>query len=140
MRGYIILRVMIVDDSLSFRELFKAELSSRFPSIKVIDVGKGGEALKYLALYPIDLIFVDIRLPGENGLELTKRIKAKYKDVVVAILTIYDFQEYRKAAIQCGASYFITKDSLSFGEIAKIIKCIQEAKDSSLEGGRSSPL
>ncbi len=134
------LRVMIVDDSLSFRELFKAELSSRFPSIEVIDVGNGGEALKYLALYPIDLIFIDIRLPGENGLELTKKIKAGYKDGTIAILTIYDSQEYRKAAIQSGASYFIPKDSLSFGEIAKIIKCIQEAKDSSFEGGSSSPL
>jgi DNA-binding NarL/FixJ family response regulator len=134
-----ILRVMIVDNSLSFRELFKDQLSSQFPSMEVIDVENGGEALKYLALYPVDLIFMDIRMPGENGLELTKRIKAEYKDVGVAILTLYDSQEYREAAIRCGASYFIPKGSSSFGEIAKTIKRLQEAKDSSLKAGGSSP-
>jgi DNA-binding NarL/FixJ family response regulator len=54
---------------------------------------------------------MDIRLPGENGLDLTKKIKMIYPDVTVVILTTYDFPEYRQAARQCKADHFVSKDS-----------------------------
>ena len=54
---------------------------------------------------------MDIRLPGENGLELIKKIKMNYPDVTVVILTSYNLPEYRQAALQNKADYFVTKDS-----------------------------
>jgi DNA-binding NarL/FixJ family response regulator len=63
------------------------------------------------------LIFMDIRMHGENGLSLTKKIKAKYPSTQVFILTSYDNPEYQEAARQSGASRFISKDDLNLEEI-----------------------
>jgi len=128
-------RTMVVEDNLSFRQVVKGELSSQFPSMEVIDVGNGEEALKCLASYPMDLVFMDIGLPGENGLELTKRIKTDYQDVTVAILTSYDGDEYREAAARCGADCYIVKGSMKWDQISTFVKCFQQARD----GGRLKP-
>jgi DNA-binding NarL/FixJ family response regulator len=103
---------------------------SEFPSMEVIEAANGEEAFKGLASYPIDLVFMDIRLPGENGLELTRKIKAKYKDVTIAMLTNCALAEYREAAAQCGADCYITKDSMKWDQISAMVKCFQRAKDS----------
>ena len=123
------LRTMTVEDHLPFREMFKGHLWSEFPSMEVIEAANGEEAFKGLASYPIDLVFMDIGLPGENGLELTRKIKAKYKDVTIAMLTIYDSAEYREAAAQCGADCFMTKGLIRWDQISAMVKCFQRAKD-----------
>ena len=98
--------------------------------MEVIEAANGEEAFKGLASYPIDLIFMDIRLPGENGLELTSKIKANYKDVTIAMLTSYDSAEYWEAAARCGADCYITKDSMKWDQILTMVKCFQRGKDS----------
>jgi len=95
---------MIVDDYIPFRDMFKGALLSQFPSMEVTEAENGEEAFKKLASYPIDLIFMDIRLPGENGLDLTRKIRAERQDISIIIVTSYSMPEYREAAIQCGAS------------------------------------
>ncbi len=124
------LRTMTVEDNLPFREMFKGYLLSEFPSMEVIEAANGEEAFKGLASYPIDLVFMGIRLPGDNGLELTRKIKAKYKDVTIAMLTVYALAEYREAAAQCGAHCFIMKDLIKWDQISAMVKCFQRAKDS----------
>jgi DNA-binding NarL/FixJ family response regulator len=124
------LRTMTVEDNLPFREMFKGHLLSEFPSMEVIEAANGDEAFKGLASYPIDLVFMDIRLPGESGLKLTRKIKAKYKDVTIAMLTSYDLAEYREATAQFGANCFIAKDSMNWDQISAMVKCFQRAKDS----------
>jgi len=57
------------------------------------------------------IIFIDIRLPGENGLELTEKIKRNYPDITVVILANHDLPEYRQAARESMADYFVLKDS-----------------------------
>ena len=123
---------MIVEDSIPFRTLFKNELLSQFPSIEVIEAGSGEEAIKSLGSHPVDLAFMDIGLPGQNGLEVTKRMKADYPGTSIAILTSHDSPEYREAAIRCGASCFISKDSFKWKEIFTLVGCFQKAK---LDGG-----
>ncbi len=124
------LNVMTVEDNNSFREAFKGLLLSEFPSMKIIEAANGEEAFKRLSSNAVDLVFMDIRLPGENGLELTRKIKAKYNDVTVAMLTSYDSAEYREAAARCGADCYITKDSMKWDQIAAMVKCFQRARDS----------
>jgi len=123
------LRTMTVEDNLPFREMFKSHLLSDFPSMEVIEAANGEEAFKGLASYPIDLVFMDIRLPGENGLDLTRKIKAKYKDVTIAMLTNYDLAEYYEAAALCGADGYIVKDSMKWDQISAMVMCFQRAKD-----------
>ena len=97
--------------------------------MEIIEAATGEEAFKGLASYPIDLVFMDIRLPGENGLDLTRKIKAKYKDVTIAMLTNYDLAEYYEAAALCGADGYIVKDSMKWDQISAMVKCFQRAKD-----------
>jgi DNA-binding NarL/FixJ family response regulator len=122
------LRTLIVEDGIPFRKVMKSELLSQFPSMEVIEAGSGEEALKRLGSHPVDLVFMDIGLPGQSGLEATKRIKADYPDTTVTILTSYKLPEYKEAAIRCGASCFIGKDSFKWEEIFTLIRCFQKAK------------
>ena len=122
------LKIMIVEDHISFREMFKDWLLTRYPSTEVIEAGSGEEALKRLGSCAFDLVFMALHLPGENGLETTRKIKAGSQDVPVAIISSYDMPEYREAAIRYGANSFIAKDSLRWDEISKLIRCFQEAK------------
>jgi len=121
---------MTVEDNLLFRETFKGYLLSEFPSMEMIEAANGEEAFKRLSSTAVDLVFMDIRLPGESGLELTRKIKANHKDVTIAILTSYDLAEYREAAARCGADCFITKDSTKWDQVSVMVKCFQRAKNS----------
>jgi DNA-binding NarL/FixJ family response regulator len=122
------LRTLTVEDSIPFRKVFKSELLSQFPSMEVIEAGSGEEAFERLGSHPVDLVFMDIGLPGQSGLEVTERIKADHPDTTITILTGYDLPEYREAAIRCGASCFIGKDSFKWEEIFTLIGCFQKAK------------
>jgi len=121
---------MTVEDNIPFREMFKNNLLFEFPSMEIIEATSGEEAFKGLAPYPIDLVFMDIRLPGESGLDLTSKIKAKYKNVTITMLTGYDLPEYREAAARCRADGFIAKDLMKWDQISAMVKCFQRAKDS----------
>ncbi len=124
------LRAMAVEDNIPFRETFKNNLLSEFPSMEVIEAGNGEEAFKGLTSCPIDLVFMDIRLPGESGLDLTSKIKANHRDVTITLLTSYDIPEYREAATRCGADGFIVKDLIKWDQISAMVKCFERAKDS----------
>jgi DNA-binding NarL/FixJ family response regulator len=104
-------KTLIVEDNPSFRQLLKEILDTRFPSMEIIEDPDGKEVLQKVdSLHP-DLIFMDIQLPGENGLQLAKKIKGIDPNVTIIILTSYDIPEYREAAFQSGANHFITKNS-----------------------------
>jgi len=80
-----------------------------------------------------DLIFVDIKPPSENGLELTKRIRNLDSGLVIIVLTGYDLPEYRKAASANGANYFFFKDVSSVQEILSLVESILLGLEASLE-------
>ena len=69
-----------------------------------------------------DLIFMDIKLPGENGLDLTAKIKAKYPEVIVIVLTSYDTPEYREAAVKAKANHFLAKGTASTEGILTLVE------------------
>ena len=125
---------MLVEDSSSFRQVLKDNLQDLFPSIDIIEAGDGVEAFQEIASHPPNLIFMDIRLPGENGLELTRKIKADDPDVTIIILTSYDSPEYREAAIRCKADYFFSKDALTTDGIFTLVKSILLTKGFNPDG------
>lgn len=136
MKLVIVLTTMLVEDHVSFRQVLRDDLLSQFPSMKVIEASNGEEAFKWLASYPIDLIFMDISLPGQNGLKLTKKIKSDNQGPAVVILSSYDLDEYRKNLSQFGANGFIGKVSAdAAAQISTVVSCFHGAK----ETGRSKP-
>ncbi len=117
-------RVLIVEDSTIFRTLLKETLQSRFPSMEVFEAADGEEAKRQMAAHPPDLVFMDIKLPGENGLDLTAKLKAEYPRVAVVVLTSYDTPEYREAAVKAKADHFLAKGSSSREGILRLVESI----------------
>jgi len=119
-------RILLVDDNSPFRQVLKESLQMSFPTLAIDEVADGGEVLRRVDDFLPDLIFIDIKLPGENGLELTKKIKATHPNITIFILTSYDIPEYREAAFQYGADRFLAKTSLNRMELEKLVKSYQK--------------
>lgn len=100
---------LLVEDNVSYRQTLADVLLLHFPSIGVDEAGDGNEALSKVEYLRPDLIFMDIQLPGGNGLDVTREIKRIYGDIVIVILSGSDLPEYRKQAFSSGADYFLSK-------------------------------
>jgi len=106
------LRVLIVDDQALVRAGFRMILQAQ-PDITVVGEAADGETAIRLArrLRP-DVILMDVRMPGLDGLEATRRLLAVGEGTPprIVILTTFDLDEYVYAALQAGASGFLLKD------------------------------
>jgi DNA-binding NarL/FixJ family response regulator len=117
------LRVLLVDDNQAFRDLAARELAG---DARVQVVGQAQSAEDALAQLPRaqpDLVLLDIGLPGMNGLEATRQIKARLGAPRVVLVTIYDTPGYRAAGIAAGADGFIAKDEFDT-QIAPLIEAL----------------
>jgi two-component system response regulator DegU len=101
--------ILLVEDSSSFREALANALLSRFETIDVAHAADGEDALRKVEELRPDMIFMDIGLPGTNGLEATREIKLASESGRVVILTSHDIPEYRQQAFRNGADHFISK-------------------------------
>ncbi len=128
--------VLIVEDNSFFRQSLKEMLELHFPELTVEEASNGDEALMVLQKTHPDLIFMDIKLPGRNGLELTRTIKKNDSEANVIILTSYDIPEYREAASQSGASHFFTKGNTDSAEIAAAVQATFDLKGKSLDSSQ----
>jgi DNA-binding NarL/FixJ family response regulator len=116
-----VFKTLIVEDNVTFRQSLKEVLDAEFPSMDIEEAADGTEALQKVGTFDPHLIFMDIKLPGTNGLELTRKIKGDNANVTIIILTSYDLPEYRAAAAEYGADHFIPKGSSSREELLKLV-------------------
>jgi two-component system response regulator YesN len=116
------LRALSVEDDRFFREAFKASLHERLPFVVIEEAGSGAEVRQGINGAPPDLIFTDMPLAGMNGLELAKKMKKDFPGIRIAMLTGYDFPEYRRATSQQGVDRFFVKDSLDGKEIEEFVQ------------------
>lgn len=107
------LNVLLADDNPAFRLSLRRILAKHFPFVAIVEAGNGREAAALGAMRHPQLIFMDVKFPDGNGLDLTKRIRSQQPTPLVCIVTQYDIPEYREAAKQCGADHFILKDETS---------------------------
>jgi len=113
---------LLVEDNDLYREEIRDLLSSRFPLWRILEAADGAEALDALQRYEPQVVFMDIALPGEDGLSLTRKIKQEHPNITVAILSSYDFPEYREAAQESGADLYLVKGLVSPVEIIAVIE------------------
>ena len=121
------LKVLLVEDNRIYREAFKDNLLQHFPAMSIVEAENADQALQKIKATPPNLIFMDIRLPGMNGLQLTQRVKKDFPKMPVVILTGYDLPEYREAAIQYGADGFLVKESLKWKDVEALVKSIEQS-------------
>lgn len=103
------IRILLVDDSPGFLRALSRFLSSD-PEIQVVDLAYSAQdALEKIHLSQVDLVVMDIAMPGTNGLAATRCIKAQPNAPLVLILTLYDSEEYRAEADLVQADGFVSK-------------------------------
>ena len=107
-----LLRILLADDSPHFLELAERFLTT-YPWVEIVGHAHSGQEAREQAqcLRP-DLVLMDMTMPGMNGLEATRQIKALPDAPCVVMLTLHDSQPYRTAAQAAGADGFVTKSDL----------------------------
>lgn len=104
-------RVLLVDDQPLLRMGFRMVLDVEDDLTVVGEAGDGADALRQVAALDPDVVLMDVRMPGTNGIEATERIVASGARSRVLILTTFDLDEYAFAALRAGASGFLLKDA-----------------------------
>lgn len=103
------MKVLIVEDNKAIRHLLSSILNEL---AEVFECDNGSEALAYYETVNPDWVLMDIRIPGINGIEATRRIIRAHPQAQVVIVTNYDDAKLRLSAQQAGASGYVLKDNL----------------------------
>lgn len=105
------IRVLLVDDHPIVRQGVRSVLASH-PDIVVVGEADSGTALfAALAEHRPDVILLDVRLPGLNGVEIAQRLKREWPAIKVIILTTYEDEEYLFGALRAGAEGYLLKSA-----------------------------
>jgi len=115
-------KILIVDDDLGIRETFSKLLEKE--GFDVITLGEGESVVETLRKNPVDLIILDIMLPGKSGIEVLKELKKdkELKSIPVIMFTAKDSEQTLKEAFEIGANDFIKKPVKSITELLARIR------------------
>jgi DNA-binding NarL/FixJ family response regulator len=102
--------VLLADDQPLLRRGFRMILEAEADMTVVAEAGDGEEAADLARQHSPDVVLMDIRMPGTDGIEATRRITAADARVRVLVLTTFDLDEYAFGALRAGASGFLLKD------------------------------
>lgn len=116
-------RILLVDDQQLIRLGFGLVLGAEDDLDVVGEASNGAEAIDLAARLQPDVILMDVRMPGLNGIEATRRIVAANPDSRIIILTTFDLDEYAFGALRAGASGFLLKDALP-NELTSAIRAV----------------
>jgi DNA-binding NarL/FixJ family response regulator len=115
--------VVVADDQALVRGGFRMILDARDDIEVTGEAGDGAEAVAVVERLQPDVVLMDIRMPGMDGIEATRRIAASGSATRVVVLTTYDLDEYVFAAVRAGASGFLLKD-VRPGELADAVRVV----------------
>jgi DNA-binding NarL/FixJ family response regulator len=102
--------VLLADDQPLLRRGFRMILEAEPDLTVTAEAGDGAEAVDLTRRHAPDVVLMDIRMPGTDGIEATRRITVAHPDVRVLVLTTFDLDEYAFGALRAGASGFLLKD------------------------------
>lgn len=100
-------RILVVDDDESLRRVTQVQLQQT--GYEVTAASDGNEALAVLERFPADLVITDLKMPGMSGLELLKRIRSAYSEIVIIMATAFGTIENAVEAMRAGAYDYVTK-------------------------------
>ena len=114
------MKVLIVDDSAIVRERI-AEMLSGITGVEIV----GNAANSIDALYLVnklkpDTVTLDIRIPGESGIEVLKKIKSSHPSIIVMVLTNFPIDQYKNKCYELGGDYFFSKSD-EFEKVEEVI-------------------
>jgi DNA-binding NarL/FixJ family response regulator len=104
------IRVLLADDQALVRSGFRMILEARAETEVVGEAEDGYEAIKLARSEDPDIVLMDVRMPGLDGVQATRQIVASGSQARILILTTFDLDEYVHSALRAGASGFLLKD------------------------------
>jgi len=105
-------RILVVDDDDAFRQRVKAFFAPEADMEVVAETSDGEEAITKAQELKPDVVLMDVRMPGFNGVSATRKLREEVPEVKVIMLSVFDLPEYREAAMVSGASGYVVKKSM----------------------------
>ena len=105
------IRVLVADDHRLYREGIKALLEDNEDIAITLEASNGSAILEKLAQCSVDVVLMDIDMPGMNGVEATRRVKESFPKTRILILSMYDNLEFILEVMQAGASGYLLKET-----------------------------
>ncbi|MBC8417667.1 MAG: response regulator [Desulfobacterales bacterium] len=102
-----VLRVLLVDDEVEFVETLAKRMNKR--NVKASGVNSGEEALEFLDQYPTDVVVLDVKMPGIDGIQALREIKLRYPLIEVIMLTGHANVEVAIQGMELGAFDYLMK-------------------------------
>lgn len=121
------LRIVLADDHQMFRHALRA-LLAREPGLEVVaEASSGDEVLAIAAAQPVDLVCMDIAMPGMDGIEATRRLLARHPEVRVIGLSAFADRQFVIDLLDAGARGYITKAEAG-DELLRAIHTVREGR------------
>ena len=116
-----VVKVLIADDQTLFRSGL-ARLLEEDPRVQVVgQAADGAEVVKRAAALKPDVVLMDLKMPGVDGIEATRRIASELPEIKVLVLTTFDADSYVLQALRAGASGYVLKDSQPAAIVSSIL-------------------
>ncbi|MFH1852683.1 MAG: response regulator transcription factor [Candidatus Neomarinimicrobiota bacterium] len=114
------MNILICDDHPIVRQGLK-DIITRISGFTVVgEVGDGDAALQFISRNPVEVLILDISLPGRDGIEILKQVKSIHPDIRVLILSMHAEEQYAQRAFRNGAHGYITKNNV-VAELSKAL-------------------
>ncbi len=117
-------KILIVDPNVPFRRSLRKVLVNRFPFVDIQEASDGRQGLEMVQGFGPNLIFLEIHLPSESGLDLARQVKKDHPDITIVMLTSYDIPEYQAAAEASGIEHLVPKDDWTGEDMIDLVHSI----------------
>jgi len=121
------LKILVADDHQVVREGLKIIIDKMKDMAVVAEACDGSEALTKAARMPLDIVLLDISMPGRNGLETLKQLKVLQPKLKVLVLSQFPEDQYALRVLRAGASGYLTKESAA-SELLAALRKVAEGK------------
>jgi two-component system KDP operon response regulator KdpE len=120
------IRILLVDDESAIRRALRPPLVEL--GFQVVEASRGEEALQLLRSGPIDVVLLDVNMPGIGGVETLRRIRAFAPRLPVIMLTVRDAEEEKVEALELGADDYVTKPFSTRELIARLRAAVRRVR------------
>src|ERR1039457_4802157 len=120
------IRILLVDDESAIRRALRPPLVEL--GFQVVEASRGEEALQLLRTGPVDVVLLDVNMPGIGGMETLRRIRAVSPRLPILMLTVRDAEEEKVEALELGADDYVTKPFSMRELIARIRTAVRRVR------------
>ncbi|WP_250866462.1 response regulator transcription factor [Caballeronia sp. INSB1] len=105
------IRIIVADDHAIVRGGLKQIIATTSDIVVAAEAAQGSEVIDKLRTCPVDLLLLDMTMPGISGVDLIRRVRAEQPTLPVLVLSIHDEAQVASRALRAGATGYLTKDS-----------------------------